>query len=340
VATNFDAYAPFDAGPGANVTEDTWRAMMRRGNIAGVVKNVTNELNTFGDSTGMQVKVDTGECVIESYWGQNNSIKTLGITSNSSGFTRIDTVVARANWVDNTVEFDVLVGTPNAPTGPLPTRDNTKWEIPLGLVVVANGAVTIASTAVFDMRQWGGPPVMTVTDDYSLYADKLSSCRRFDVNGEIQVANGNLYVSRMHSLGEQVCSKIRLCVNVLPVAGTTTVRIFRGFRYDNITSFIDPTTSTFLYGGTAGTVHESTFTPTLFRAGETICIGVLGLSTTTAAQLAQNQVPGAVNMSGFLNPGTVSVTMFKSSVASMPTGFNLSDGSWFKRDRVFWAALA
>lgn len=338
MATDLDAYAPFDAGPGASVTEDTWRAMMRRGNIAGVARNVMNELNTFGDSTGMQIKIDTGEAVIESYWGQNNSIKVLGITSNSSGSTRIDTVVCRANWVTNKLEFDVLIGTPGAPTGPTPTRDNTKWEIPLGLVVVANAAVTIASNVVFDMRQWGGPPVMTITDDFSLYGDRLSSCRRFDVNGEIPVANGNIYVSRMHSLGEQVCSKIRLCVNVLPVAGTTTVRIFRGFRYDNITSFIDPTTSTFLYGGTAGTVHESTFTPTLFRAGETICIGVAASGTTTAAQLAQNQVPGAVNMSGFLNPGTVSTTMFKAG--AMPTGFNLSDGSWFKRDRIFWSSLA
>jgi hypothetical protein len=339
VATDFDLYAPFDDGPGADVTEDTWRAMMRRGNIAGVARNVLNELRVTANGSGMQVFVDTGESVIESYWGQSSGSKTLGITSNASGSTRYDMVVARADWVLNKLVFDVNIGTASGP--PFPTRDNTKWEVPLAVVAVTNGAVTILATQVYDCRQWGGPPVITVPDDYSWYGDKISSATRLSINGDAPAVNTNLYVVRLQSLGEQMCSKIRMCPSVLPVGGTTQVRIFYGARLDMLTSFIDPTTSTFLYGGSAGAVHESAFTPRLFRAGENIAIAVRGASTTTAATLINCAATSTVSLSAFLNPDPVNgpmVTTFKTN--TMPTNLNLLDGTWSNRDRVWWAALA
>lgn len=338
MATDFDDYAPFDDGPGADVTEDTWRAMMRRGNIAGVARNVMNELRVTANSSGMQVFVDTGEVVIESYWGQNNIAKTLGITSNATGSTRYDMVVARADWVLNKVVFDVLVGTT---VPPAPTRDNTKWEVPLGIIVVTNGAVTITAAQALDARQWGGPPVMTVPDDYSWWNDKISSATRMSINGDAPAVNTNLYVVRLQSLGEQMVSKIRMCPSVLPVGGTTQVRIFYGPRLDMLTNFIDPTVSTFLYGGSAGAVHESAFTPRLFRAGENVAIAVRGASTSTAATLINCAATSTVALTSFLNPDPTNgpmVTAFKT--ATMPTTLNLLDGSWSNRDRVWWAALA
>lgn len=339
MATAMDEYAPFDAGAGADVTEDTWRAMMRRTNVSGVVKSSLLELLPFGDSTGMQVKVNTGECVIESYWGRQNSTETLGIASNATGSTRFDLVIARANWVANQVELDVLTGTT---VPPQLTRDTSKWEIPLGLVTVTNGAVTITAANVQDARQWGGPPVMTVTDDFLWWGDKISTCSRFNASGDSQIASGSLYTQRMHSLGEQTCSQIKLCPTVLPVGGTTTVRIFRGYRSDKLVDFIDPTTSTFLYGGSAGAEHVSAFTPTTFRAGETIVIAVAGSGTSTAATLASNLLTFSVgNATAFLNPSaTVGPMVSGSKGAGMPTTINLYDGTWTKRDRVHWAALS
>lgn len=342
MATAMNAYAPFDSGPGSNVTEDGWRAMMRRGNISGVVKGSGSEMLPFGDSSGMQVKVPTGEVVIEGYWGQITSVTpfALSIAANGSGSTRFDLVVARAHWGNNVVEVDVITGTPGSSV-PGVTRDSVRWEIPLAVVTVVNGAATIAAADVADARQWGGPPVTTVTDDFLWWGDKVSSCSRFNVTGDNAVTNGNLYVVRLHSLGEQTCDTIKLCPTVLPVGGTTTVRIFRGYRQDRLTSFIDPTTSTFLYGGTAGQAHSSAFPATTFRAGETIVIAVAGASTTTAANLASNAVTFTGNASLFLNPNASigpMTTAFKT--AAMPTTLNLFDGSWTRRDRVFWAALA
>lgn len=341
MAVTADVYMPFDSGPGSNVTEDGWRAMTRYNNIAGVVRSIGSELLPFGDSTGMQVKVSDGRVVIEGYYGQWNATTILPIANNASGSTRIDTVVARVDWTtNNRVELDVIAGTPGVSTGPFPTRDSSKWEIPIALVTVATGAVTISAGNVFDVRQWGGPPVITTTDDFRLWGDRISTCPRFNVSGDAAVVNSNLYVAAMQSPNDQLITKIKLCPSVLPVAGTTTVRIFRGFRYDNLVNFIDPTTSTFLYGGTAGQEHVSAITATTFRAGEYIAIAVAGASTTTAASLAQNAVTFTGNASSFLNPPGTGIWTSAFKTATMPTAINLADGSWTRRDRVFWAALA
>lgn len=341
MAVAADVYMPFDTGPGSNVTEDGWRAMTRYNNIAGVVRSIGSEMLPFGDSTGMQVKVSDGRVVIEGYYGQFNSTTILPITSNSSGSTRIDTVVARVDWTtNNRVELDVIAGTPGNNTGPSPTRDSSKWEIPIALVTVASGAVTIASTSVFDVRQWGGPPTITTTDDFRMYKDRISTCPRYNVSGDAPVVNGNLYVAVMVSPGEQLINQIKLLPSVLPVGGTTTVRIFRGFRYDNLASFVDPTTSTFLSGGTAGQEHVSAITPTLFRAGEYIAVAVAGSGTSTACTLAQNAVTFTGNASSFLNPQSTGIWTTAFKTGSMPTAMNLADGTWTRRDRVFWAALA
>lgn len=327
---------PFD---GQSVTEDGWRAMQRRTNVSGVVRNQANEMRPFGDSTGMVMKIDTGECWIESYWGGNTAITPLSITNNSSGSTRYDVAIARANWTTNEVNLDILVGSPGPPQ---PTRNSSLWEIPLAVIKVGNGVSTINAADVLDARQWAGPPVSTGPDDFLLFGDRISTCSRFNVSATNALTNTNLYVSRMHNLGEPTCSTIRLLPSTLPVAGTTQVRIFKGPRMDQLNTVIDPTTSTFLYGGSADTIHSSAIPQTTCRAGEAIVVAVLGLSTTTAAQLVTNAVTWpAGNASNFLNPSTTSTmtTAFK-TVGSMPSSLNLLDGSWTVRDRVFWAALA
>lgn len=343
MAIAVDQYAPFDSGAGANVTEDGWRSMMRRGNIAGVVRGVGSEARVFGDSTGMQVKVSDGEWVIESYWGSltTSAPQPLSITPNVSGSVRYDMAIVRADWVNNVVNLDILVGAPGSGP-PAPTRNTSKWEVPLAIIKVASGAVTIAAGDVFDARQWGGPPVVTNTDDFLLFGDRISTCSRYNVSATNALTNGLVYVARLHSPGEQAVSTLRMLPSTLPVGGTTTVRIFRGPRADQLTSFVDPTTSTFLYGGSADTVHSSAIPATAFRAGEVIVIAVYGASTTTAAQLVTNAVTwSGGNALNFLNPSaSTTVTSAFKSAASMPSSINLLDGSWTLRDRVFWASLA
>lgn len=155
MATNLDTYIPFDSGPGASVQEAGWREMMKHmlGSASGVIRGFDNDCNTFGDSSGMQVKVNTGQCWMRGHYGAITSQKTLSIASNSSGNPRIDIVVLRCHFTNNNIVLDVVQGTPNAsPVAPSVTQNTSMWETKLADVAVANGAVTITSGNVTDRR--------------------------------------------------------------------------------------------------------------------------------------------------------------------------------------------
>lgn len=153
-------YWPFDAGAGASSTETRWRAMAQHWvpGGSGVLATELNKLNTFGDSTGLQVKVDTGRAWVRGHFYENDALKTVAIGSNSSGNPRIDRVVVRNDHTANTIGVVVIPGTPAAsPTAPAITQTSTVWDVPLAQVAVANGAVTIAAGNVTDERGLVGP---------------------------------------------------------------------------------------------------------------------------------------------------------------------------------------
>lgn len=163
VATPIDAYAPFDGGAGASVTEGTWRNMMRNAGSrgSGVLRGSLSEFNVFADSTGLNVKVSMGECWVEGHWGQNSATKVLPITSPHATLPRYDLVVVRLDAAANVIALDVVPGTPAvAPTIPTPSQSSSlAYEIPLAWVVVVNGATSIAAGDVNDYRQFTQPHV-------------------------------------------------------------------------------------------------------------------------------------------------------------------------------------
>lgn len=154
MAVAFDSYAPFDAGAGANVTEDTWRKLIvSAGPASGVLRGRDSALAVFGDSSGMQVKVPTGQVWINGHWGAVTSTKTVPLVAANATNARKDLVVARADFVNNRVELDVLTGTPaGSPTVPTVTQNSSIYEVQLAEVAVAAAASTISSGNVTDRR--------------------------------------------------------------------------------------------------------------------------------------------------------------------------------------------
>ncbi|MGW3992347.1 hypothetical protein ACWEF6_02555 [Amycolatopsis sp. NPDC004772] len=149
-------YAPYDSGPGANVTEATWRSMVRRLVPTGVIAGVLNEFAVFADSTGMQVKIPSGECWIEGNWGILSSQVTQGITTAHATLARLDRIILRNDFANNKIEYDVLTnGTPGSTTPPPLTQNTSIWEISLARVNVPAAASTIAAGNVTDERTWG-----------------------------------------------------------------------------------------------------------------------------------------------------------------------------------------
>lgn len=151
MAVTVDQYGPFDGTP---AYEDFWREMMKHAvnnSSSGVIRGFGNDFLVYGDSTGMQVKVDTGEAWLRGHFAKSTSVKTLPIASNATGSTRKDLVVLRADFVNNRVEVDVITGTTTAPT---PTTNSAIWETALGVVSVPNGAVTITAGNVAASRTY------------------------------------------------------------------------------------------------------------------------------------------------------------------------------------------
>lgn len=343
MAVNFDSYLPFDDGPGANTTETGWRAMMRRMTQTGVLRNVLSELRTFGDSTGMQVKTDTGQVMIAGHWGEIASQKTQAIATADATNPRRDLVVARCHFGNNEIELDVITGTPAAgtPTVPSLTQNTIMWEIPLAVVHVGAGVSTISAANCLDARQWGGPLNPTVMDDSLLFGDKVSSCQRGQVNGNAATVNTNTYFVLMQTSLDQVVSNIKFYVTTARSGGTAECKIFyNGWRQDMFYSSVTPTITNF--GTTTGAITTGTFSPISLRAGELVCVMMRFASTSVAPVFAGLDVSSGIgaNANVLLNGGSSTHMTCGFKATTMPTTpLNIIDGTWSTRDRYFWCAL-
>ncbi|MCW0215225.1 MAG: hypothetical protein OJJ54_17855 [Pseudonocardia sp.] len=153
--TSLDTYAPFDSGPGSNVTEATWRDFMRHmlGSASGVLRGFLNEFSVIGDNSGMNVKVDTGECWMRGHYGKSTAQKTLSIATAHATLARKDRVILRADFTNNRVEVDVLTGTAaSSPIVPAVTQSTTIWETSLAIVDIPAADTAIGSSQVTDDR--------------------------------------------------------------------------------------------------------------------------------------------------------------------------------------------
>lgn len=146
-------YAPFDAGSGSAVAESTWTKMARHWLLTGVIPDELLELQVFADSSGMQVKVRTGEAWIRGHWFQSDATEILSIAAAHATLGRLDRVVCRVDWTANTIALAVLTGTASgSPSAPALTQSSSVWEISLATVTVDAAAVTIAAGKITDTR--------------------------------------------------------------------------------------------------------------------------------------------------------------------------------------------
>lgn len=157
--TSATAYYPYDSGTGANITEDQWRSFMGRLHPSAVLAGVNNELAPSGDSTGMQVKVATGAAWVRGAYGEwTSGVTTLPIAAVGGipgGQSRIDSIIARNDFVNNRMELDVLTGTAGAsPSAPSLTQSSSVWEILLGNVGSLTNATTTITAAMVSDGRW------------------------------------------------------------------------------------------------------------------------------------------------------------------------------------------
>lgn len=145
-------YFPFDSGLGANSTESRWREMMRKFKGTGIVVE-GSRMDASADNcavsagSGMQVIIVPGKAWVRGhFFSHTGTDATLAINSNTSGSTRTDLVVIRADFVNNTIQYQVLQGTTT------PVQNANTWDLPLCNVAVPNNASSASSFTFTDRR--------------------------------------------------------------------------------------------------------------------------------------------------------------------------------------------
>jgi len=142
-------YFPFDNQASF---EDQWRDMAETWQTTGIIVQGGGMDSAGGDcavspGTGLQIEIGTGKAWIKGHMFKHTvDSEFLPISSNSSGTTRTDLVVIRADFTANTIGYEVLEGTTT------PVQNSTNWDLPIASVSVASGAVSLATTDITDMR--------------------------------------------------------------------------------------------------------------------------------------------------------------------------------------------
>lgn len=339
MAVTFDSYSPFDSGAGSNVTEDGWRAMMRRTSRSGVIRDIANSMLVYGDSSGMQVKVKTGEVWLEGHWGQIATEKTVAIAAAHATLARLDLIVARVDYVNNLIQVDAVTGTAAAtPVAPNLTRNSSIYECALAVVSVPAADTGIDAAQVTDARVWGGPPTGTLADDYDLFGDKVSSLQRAQITAVNAANNGFVYATVFRCLRDCTVTKSRFYLGTAQSGGSVVFKIFAGYHPRALADVTGASTIPINVTVSPNAIHEDTLTaPVNLLAGQYVGFAHTTTSSTTAPTLGTGSV---VISSGIFNQtGTgINASVFKSG--SMPTVLDTLDGTWTLRDRVPWFTLA
>lgn len=146
-----ETYFPFDSGAGSVVAESQWSKMAQLWKNNGVIWGALNNLEPYGDSTGMQVKIKSGQAWIKGHFYENDSLVSLPIQSAHATLNRYDLIVLRLSWANKTIGLNIVTGTAAAtPTIPTPST----LELALGYVYVPAASMTIAANNVTDTRPY------------------------------------------------------------------------------------------------------------------------------------------------------------------------------------------
>ena len=166
-------------------TSETQFSQWARNIGEGVRATAGSELLPFGDSSGMTVKVSSGQSMIRGHYYVSTATESLTVAVANVTNPRIDNVVLELDPAANTILLKVVAGTPaGSPVAPaLIQTDSGIYQQLIAYVSVAALATTITAGNVSDERSFlGGAKavVKTITGTaYSLSAADSNKFLRF-----------------------------------------------------------------------------------------------------------------------------------------------------------------
>jgi len=190
MAINFSEFGFFDGV--TKVDQINWPKYLDSYVTDGVVKGYGNDLQVYGNSSGMKVLIKTGKVFVHTHFGILSNEVELGIPAADPTYGRKDLVVARAVYAsapNSIMVLDVKTGAPSSnPVPPTLTKTaGVTWEVPLAIVSVAAGASTISSGAVADARIYSVVPFERGGVGSTTQAEALSNIFG---GSQLSVANG------------------------------------------------------------------------------------------------------------------------------------------------------
>jgi hypothetical protein len=151
-------------------TSETQFSLWARNLGQGVIDGKLLELEPFGDGSGMNVKVKSGQALVRGHFYDSTVQETLDIAAADPSLPRKDAVVLRLDPTANSILLTVITGTPNAsPSLPaLIQTDGAVYDLLIAEVNVSAGAVVIGSGDVVDQRTifspWTGSVTVGISD--------------------------------------------------------------------------------------------------------------------------------------------------------------------------------
>ena len=135
-------------------TSETQFSQWARNIGEGVKQSSGDELVVYADSTGMNVKVGTGQAMVRGHYYTSTAEETLTVTASDPTNPRKDNVVLELDPSANSILLKVVAGTPaSSPSAPSVVQtDGGVYQIKLAEVLVSAGVTTIAADKVTDTR--------------------------------------------------------------------------------------------------------------------------------------------------------------------------------------------
>lgn len=143
--------------PDVEYSSEQWQevlAALAHGST-GVIPDFEEELACVATSpVSKDVEIGIGRCIIKGVLYDNDATFTQTMSDNTSGQDRIDLIVLRADYTEETVTIKVLEGTPaGSPVAQSPTQTlGVLWEFPVAEVYCANGFASLADSDITDRR--------------------------------------------------------------------------------------------------------------------------------------------------------------------------------------------
>lgn len=137
-------------------TSETQFSQWARNIGEGVKRNALNELEPFADSTGMRVKVKSGQALIRGHYYQSSAEEVITVTASDPTNPRIDILILELDPSANSITLKVTAGTPaGSPVAPTVVQtDGGIYQVKLADIAVGAGVTTIAAGDVTDTRAY------------------------------------------------------------------------------------------------------------------------------------------------------------------------------------------